>query len=414
MTENEIRKILKESTNSAQLEKAWRAYHKVGVLVQPKLKELVTLRNELARGLGYTNYHALQLAVQEFDGDELRRVFDALDAQTRDAFARVKAEIDAAIVRRLGLKSTADLRPWHFQDLFFQEAPKVEAAVSLDSLFDKADVVAAALSFYRKTGLGDAAQSVVEKSDLFEKPGKCPHAFCIDMDRQGDVRTLMNIIPNERWAGTTLHELGHGLYSKHVAPETPYLLHTEAHTFTTEAVAMFFGRLSKQAKWITAFVHDEPKADALAAAAMKSLGTEQLIFSRWTQVMFRFEQELYSNPEQDLSALWWDLKAKYQLLAPPSSPASTLGPDYCAKIHIVSAPVYYHNYTLGELLASQFGEALGSSGLGPDQIAAGNPSVGAFFIQKVFSPGATLNWRELVRFATGKDLSPDAFARQFL
>ena len=43
-------------------------------------------------------------------------------------------------------------------------------------------------------------------------------------------------------------------------------------------------------------------------------------------------------------------------------------PDYAAKIHIVTTPVYYHNYMLGEMFASQVHHALiragGSAGGG--------------------------------------------------
>ena len=37
-----------------------------------------------------------------------------------------------------------------------------------------------------------------------------------------------------------------------------------------------------------------------------------LIFSRWCQVMLRFEKGMYENPDQDLNKLWWDMAEKYQ------------------------------------------------------------------------------------------------------
>ena len=75
-----------------------------------------------------------------------------------------------------------------------------------------------------------------------------------------------------------------------------------------------------------------------------------LIFSRWCQVVFRFEKELYANPDQDLNKLWWDLVEKYQEV---KRPAGRNEPDYASKIHIVTVPVYYHNYLMGELFAAQ-------------------------------------------------------------
>ena len=76
-------------------------------------------------------------------------------------------------------------------------------------------------------GIGLPIDDVIARSDLYEKPGKSPHAFCTDIDREGDVRVLANIVPNEYWMGTMLHELGHSVYSSKNIPATlPYVLRT--------------------------------------------------------------------------------------------------------------------------------------------------------------------------------------------
>ena len=94
---------------------------------------------------------------------------------------------------------------------------------------------------------------MIARSDLYEKPGKSPHAFCTDIDREGDVRVLANIVPNEYWMGTMLHELGHSVYSsKNIPRSLPYVLRSESHILTTEGVAMMFERFSKDADWLQA------------------------------------------------------------------------------------------------------------------------------------------------------------------
>ena len=50
-------------------------------------------------------------------------------------------------------------------------------------------------------GIGLPIDDVLARSDLYEKTGKSPHAFCTDIDREGDVRVLANIVPNEYWMG---------------------------------------------------------------------------------------------------------------------------------------------------------------------------------------------------------------------
>jgi peptidyl-dipeptidase A len=410
-SENDLRKILRESKSSAEVEAAWKAFHGVGRQVESRLKELVTLRNKAAKELGYPNYHALMLASQELDGAEVLALFDDLDASTRDVFAALKSDVDAAMAKRYGIK-VDDLRPWHYADMFFQEAPAIYEA-DLDKLYTGRKLEDTARKFY--DGMGLEVDDILARSDLYEKPGKSPHAFCTDMDREGDIRTLQNLVPDERWMGTLLHELGHGVYYKYIDRNLPYILRDASHILTTEAVAMFFGRQSKDGAWIRDNLGlSESEVKPVAGTAAKMLKLEQIVFSRWTQVMLRFEKAMYENPDQDLSRLWWDLKAKYQLLKPE---AGRNEPDYAAKIHIVSVPVYYHNYMMGELFASQmYAKLRADAGLAADAplILTGSKAAGDFFKAKVFKPGASVDWRTLVKGATGEPLSAKAFASQFI
>ena len=58
---------------------------------------------------------------------------------------------------------------------------------------------------------------------------------------------LANIVPNEYWMGTMLHELGHSVYSsKNIPASLPYLLRVNSHILTTEGVAMMFERFSQE------------------------------------------------------------------------------------------------------------------------------------------------------------------------
>jgi peptidyl-dipeptidase A len=150
------------------------------------------------------------------------------------------------------------------------------------------------------------------------------------------------------------------------------------------------------------------------AAAAKLRRNKLLVFSRWCQVMLRFEKEMYANPDQDLNRLWWDLVEKYQEIKRPEGRNE---PDFAAKIHIVVAPVYYHNYMMGELFASQVHHAIARQVLGGADPAranyVGNSAVGEFMCDRVFAPGRTLDWNQLTRHATGEDLSPKSFAEDF-
>jgi peptidyl-dipeptidase A len=411
LTDSQVRKVLKESHDPQRRRAVWEASKRVGELVAGDLLALVEMRNQAARELGFADYHAMQLHLSEQNPDELARLFDELDRLTREPFLQLKEELDRQLAARYKIDPEA-LRPWHYQDPFFQEAQAVEG-VDLDAVYAQQDLLELCRRFY--AGIGLPIDEVLQASDLYEKPGKSPHAFCTDIDREGDVRVLANIVPNEYWMSTMLHELGHAVYSSRYIPRSlPYLLRTDAHTLCTEGVAMMFERFAKSADWLALMgvQVEDPAAFNRAGAAMRR--QRLLIFSRWCQVMFRFERELYRDPGQDLNALWWRLVEQYQLVRPPEGRHA---PDYASKIHIVSAPCYYHNYMLGEMFACQLHAAIVREVLHRQDAAqavyAGSPAVGQFMQQRVFALGRTVRWDELARRATGAPLSAQAFAAEF-
>ena len=119
--------------------------------------------------------------------------------------------------------------------------------------------------------------------------------------------------------------------------------------------------------------------------------------------MFRFEKSMYANPDQDLNKLWWDLVEKYQLLKKPEGRNNA---DWASKIHIASYPCYYHNYQLGELLASQLNAYIGENIIGEKEPSiTGHPEVGEFLVEKVFKPGSRYYWNEMIEKATGEKLT---------
>lgn len=411
MTDSEVRKVMTDSKDSAERQAVWAASKRVGPAVVPHLKALVQLRNEVATTLGFKNYHVMQLYLNEQNQDEVIALFDQLDDLTRGPFEAAKGQIDVRLAEHCGI-DVDELRPWHYHDPFFQEAPAV-FGTNLDTVFEKADIMKLCREFY--AGIDLPIDDVLARSDLYERSGKSPHAFCTDIDRAGDVRVLANVVPNEQWMSTMLHELGHSVYSSKNIPATmPYVLRSDAHILCTEGVAMMFERFAKSGDWLKAMGVPVPDVKAYNEAGARMRRDQLLIFSRWCQVMLRFEKALYENPDQDLNKLWWDLVEKYQGLHRPENRNE---PDYASKIHIVVAPAYYHNYMLGQLFACQVHRTIAREVLhaedAPNAFYTKDPAVGRFMRDRVFAPGRSLPWNELTKHATGEPLGPEAFAAEF-
>jgi peptidyl-dipeptidase A len=87
--------------------------------------------------------------------------------------------------------------------------------------------------------------------------------------------------------------------------------------------------------------------------------------------------------------------------------------DWAAKIHLSIAPVYYHNYLLGEWMTSHLAAHLERQ-LGTDALARGEAGVGEFLQQRLFRYGATLDWNSVLVEGTGEGLDPEYYVRQFV
>jgi peptidyl-dipeptidase A len=404
-SDNDVEKVLAGSDDSAERQAAWEAAKQVGEQVESSVKSLVQLRNEAARQLGFPNYYRMALQLGEVSEGRLFALLDELDRLTRAPFTALKEQIDERLAARFGVP-TGELMPWHYADPFFQSAP-AESGVDLDPLLNGADAEQLTLSTYDSLGID--LHPVLERSDLYGREGKNQHAFCICVDRADDVRVLCNVIPNERWMATMLHEFGHAAYDVGIARDLPWALRRPAHSLTTEAVAQLFGRLSRDAGWLRDMAH-VPAADldGLDAQVRESLRASMLIFARWVLVMCHFERDLYSDPALNPDARWWDHVQRFQQLRMP--PGRDSKPDWASKLHIALAPVYYQNYVLGECLASQLQATVAARG----GRLWNDAETGRWLVNEVFAPGAALRWDRLVERATGRPLSAAAFAAQFV
>lgn len=396
---NDIRNVLINSTDLSLREKVWKASKEVGAVVEKDLLELIKKRNEAARMLGYRNHYEMGYALQELDQQEVFDIFEQLIEQSDEAYRSIKKELDARLAKKFNIQPE-DIRPWHYVDPFFQEAPPSEAT-NLDAFYKDKDILQLTTDTFAAMGI--EIDDLYEKSDLFPREGKNPTAFCTDIDRKGDVRVLCNIEKDNYWMETNLHEFGHAAYFKYIDRNLPFSLRSPSHTLTTESIAMLFGKMGKDPRWLKRFLQlDDETINNLSPELVKFQQAQMLIQARWMITFTFFEKELYENPDQDLNALWWKLVQEIQLVTPPENRNE---PDWAAKIHFTLAPVYYQNYMLGELMAAQLLRHIETS---ISQEVFTNET-GEFLIEQFFKPGALYSWNEKIERVTGEKLNPKHF-----
>ncbi|MFP4380201.1 MAG: M2 family metallopeptidase [Candidatus Sumerlaeia bacterium] len=397
---NDLRDILKHTSDSEEARDAWEALKQVGSVAAPRVLQLIRLRNQHARSLGSPNYYTFSLELQELDQTALFDLLAELEEKSNPLFKELKTRLDQQLASEFGI-AQADLRPWHYRNPFFQEMPANEE-VDLDPVFSGKNLENLTQEYYR--GIGLDIDPILKTSDLYEKEGKDQHAFCIAVDAPRDVRVLCNLRSNENWMSTMLHEFGHAVYDRYLDPSLPFFLRGPAHTLSTEAIAMLNERFLYRAEFLHK-IAGMPENDALRTERLsrRHKRDTMLVFLRWVLVMAHFERGLYENPDADHSARWWEIVERFQWL--DGSSRKTF-PDWASKMHLACAPVYYQNYLMGEMNASQFMAAMQDETEGR---IVGNPKAGAFLQKRVFAPGATMPWFDLVRHATGETLKTDYY-----
>ncbi len=403
VSDNDIRQILSKEDGPSKRKKAWEASKQIGVVLAPQILSLVALRNEAAQSAGYADYFQMELELYEVDEKWLFRTFDDLAERSDAAYRHALKYIEKQQSARFGMPTSA-LGPWAWSEPFCQEDPL--DICELDTLVAGADLCDIGIQFYKKMGIDIVP--TLKRSDMFERPGKNQHAFCMSIDRAADVRTLNNVKPTMKWMETVLHEFGHAIYDLGFDPALPWLLREPPHMIPTEAMALVAGRKAYLPEVLRDLLGHTVKQNGLIMKAEEGLKRRQLIFSRWVLVMTYFERELYRNPSQDLNKLWWELIEKFQKIRTPKGRKGK--EDWAAKYHLGLAPVYYYSYLLGEMFASAIEETLVK--VTKDKALA-TAKAGRFLQDKLFFPGNSLCWSDLVKHVTGKPLSADPWLHHF-
>jgi peptidyl-dipeptidase A len=403
-SDNELEDVLRTCDDSARVQEAWEARKQIGSVVADELRRLAELRNEAARAIGFPDFWHAQLLLDELDPAFLVRILDEADRSTRAPFRAMKRDLDRQLLQRFRLPAVKQLRPWHYSDPFFQETPEVFAPPA-DPLFADKDVVQLAARTYHELGFPNI-DAILARSDLYPREGKNQHAYAVDIDREGDVRTFLNVERNARWMGTLLHELGHTIYQDGIdRTRLAYDLRDDPQGFLNEGFAMFCEQPLVRPSWLHEIIGvSRNEAKRLGPQLARQDTASLLAFIRWCLTIVNFERAFYADPAQDLNTLWWDLEERFQEVPRPDGRNA---PDWAAKVHVATAPVYYHKYLLGRMFAAQLTQTMNERFGGWWQ---GRPKTGAYVAENLFAPGARCAWQELVERVTGQPLGVSALA----
>jgi len=197
----------------------------------------------------------------------------------------------------------------------------------------------------------------------------------------------------------------------------PMLLRTGASPAFHEGFAGLGDLASRQTPYLQSLglLPRGKPGDDITPLLRDALNTLPFMF--WASgVMTHWEDDLYANdlPADQFNARWWQYVAKYQGIDPPTP----RGEEFCdaaTKTHINDTPAYYFSYAIATVIQYQMHDHIARQILKQDPRNcnyAGNREVGAF-LEGMQRQGATKPWREILRGATGEDLSTRAMMEYY-
>lgn len=265
-----------------------------------------------------------------------------------------------------------------------------------------------AQDFYTSLGMPKLPDSFWQKTQFIKPRDRdvvC-HASAWDMNTEGDVRTKMCIKPNEEDFTTIYHELGH-VYYYLAYNKLPVLFQSGAHDGFHEAIGdtivlamtprylQSIGLVGEQQQSRQALINSQMRM-ALAKVAFLPFG---LMIDRWRWGVFDG-----SIPPERYNAAWWELKSKYQGVAPATARGEEFF-DPGAKYH-VPGNTPYTRYFLSHILQFQFYKALcdaaGYQGPLYECSFYGNKAAGRKF-EAMLAKGASQPWQATLKELTGSE-----------
>ena len=428
VTPNQIDSLLRVSTNPAERRKVWEASKAVGPTLRGGLLQLRDLRNRVVQGLGYNDFFTYQVSDYGMTPDEMLAMNDNLIRQLRPLYRELHTWARHELARRYAVPVPTMLPADWLPNKYGQnwDALVTVQGLNVDSaLATKSPewVVRSGEEFYRSLGFDALPQSFWETSSLYPLPPGSPfkkntHASAWHMDLQNDVRSLMSVEANADWYETSAHELGHVYYyMSYTRPEVPLVLRGGANRAYHEGIGSMMGLAASQRRFLAnrGLVPANAQVDQTRQLLKEALNYTIFIpFAAGT--MTRWENDFYRGnlPADRMNARWWELVRQYQGIVPPS-PRGEEFTDAATKTHINDDPAQYYDYALSFALLFQLHNHIAKNILRQDPHDTdyyGNRQVGDF-LRTIMAPGASRDWREVLRTTTGRELDGQAMVEYF-
>jgi peptidyl-dipeptidase A len=375
MNIDDITKVMAESRDAKKLRQVWEGWHTISPPMRKDYTRFVELSNKGARELGFRDTGAMWREKYDMPAEAFTKELDRLWDQVRPLYLKLHAYVRMKLHEKYGDEVPADgpIPAYLLGNIWAQEwtniyplvAPKnADPGYDLTAILKQRktgplDMVRAGERFYSSLGFAPLPKTFWDRS-LFMRPKDrevvC-HASAWDVDVESDIRIKMCIEPTAEDFTTIHHELGHNYYQR-AYKDLPVLFRDSGNDGFHEAIGDTIA-LSVTPEYLVkiGLLRAAPDASRDMGLLMKS-ALEKVAFLPFGLLIDQWRWKVFSGEVKpaDYNKAWWDLRLKYQGIAPPSARGEDLF-DAGAKYHVPDNTPYTR-YFLARILQFQFHRAL--------------------------------------------------------
>jgi peptidyl-dipeptidase A len=430
-----IEKIMSESHDPNQLKDVWLGWHAIGAPMRKRYARFVDLSNQGARELGFKDTGVLWRAGYDMPADQFSADVDRLWDQVRPLYLSLYTFVRARLSQKYGpqIVPPAGPIPAHLLGNPWAQAwgnifpllglPETSRGYDLTELLraknlDAHGMVKYGENFYKSLGFAPLPQTFWERS-LFVKPTDrdvvC-HASAWDIDNKDDIRIKMCIQIRDEDFVTIHHELGHNFYQRAYKDQS-LLFESGANDGFHEAIGDTIAlAITPEYLQKIGLLDKIPPPEADIPILLRQ-ALDKVAFLPFGLLIDKWRWQVFSGQVAagDYNKAWWDLRLKYQGVAPPVQRNET-DFDPGAKYH-VAGNVPYMRYFLADIYEFQFYRALcreaGQTGPLNRCTFFGSKSAGAKF-NKMLEMGQSKPWPDAMQAVTGqRDADASAIIEYF-
>jgi len=419
----DLESIMSDKRNPEELKEAWAGWHKVSPQYRKDYARFVELANKGAREMGFKDVGAMWRSNYDMEPDQFAAEMERLWLQVKPLYDSLHTYVRAKLREKYvdAVPATGPIPAHLLGNMWSQTwgniydivkpastAPTYDLTkILVEKKTDAKQMARYGEAFFTSLGFEPLPQTFWERS-LFTKPqdrAVVCHASAWDIDSQKDVRLKMCIKINDEDFQTIHHELGHNYYQMAYAPQPP-LYQNSANDGFHEAIgdAIALSVTPEYLKKI-GLITTVPPESADIGLLMK-LALDKVAFLPFGYMVDQWRWKVFSGEvgPGDYNKAWWDLRQKYQNIAPPTQ-RSESDFDAGAKYH-VAANVPYARYFLADILQFQFHRAMcreaGYKGPLNRCSVYGDKQVGEK-LKKMLEMGQSRPWPEALKALTGEE-----------